>query len=489
MPGTTATSFDVIVIGGGPAGVTAALRARELGAGVALVERGLLGGACTNDGCVPTRVLAKAARLARDAEQHPRYGLSGGRPAVDFAQLLARAQEIVYRVHEKKQLPAHLAQAGVAVFAEAGEARFVDPHTLALPGGARLTGRQFILCAGGHARRLRFPGSELALTHSDVWSLQSLPASVVIVGAAATGCQLASIFAAFGAQVTLLEVAPRLLAQEDEAVSSEMAAAFARRDIQLITGIGGVERIDAQADGAWRLAYADRGEPRTIAGEAIVLAVGWPGAVEGLGLDAAGVTTARGYVTVDDTLRTSAPHIYAAGDITGRMMLVQSAAGEGRMAAENAALGDARPYGRRIVPHGGFTDPEYASVGLTEAQARVAHDPVVAVAPYADLDRAVIDERTEGFCKLIVHRVSHEIIGAHVVGEQAVEIVQIVAAAMAGRMPVEQIAALELAYPTFTGIVGLAAREAAQTLAGAEAPPPWPALGGGRAVEWERRES
>jgi pyruvate/2-oxoglutarate dehydrogenase complex dihydrolipoamide dehydrogenase (E3) component len=250
-----------------------------------------------------------------------------------------------------------------------------------------------------------------------------------------------------------------------------------------------VERIDAQADGAWRLAYADRGEPRTIAGEAIVLAVGWPGAVEGLGLDAAGVTTARGYVTVDDTLRTSAPHIYAAGDITGRMMLVQSAAGEGRMAAENAALGDARPYGRRIVPHGGFTDPEYASVGLTEAQARVAHDPVVAVAPYADLDRAVIDERTEGFCKLIVHRVSHEIIGAHVVGEQAVEIVQIVAAAMAGRMPVEQIAALELAYPTFTGIVGLAAREAAQALAGAEAPPPWPALGGGRAVEWERRES
>src|SRR6478672_1718128 len=107
--------FDVIVIGGGPAGVTAALRARELGAGVALVERGLLGGTCTNDGCVPTRVLAKAARLARDAEQQPHYGLGGGPPTVDFARLLARAQEIVYRVHEKKQAPAHLAQAGVTV--------------------------------------------------------------------------------------------------------------------------------------------------------------------------------------------------------------------------------------------------------------------------------------------------------------------------------------------------------------------------------------
>jgi pyruvate/2-oxoglutarate dehydrogenase complex dihydrolipoamide dehydrogenase (E3) component len=456
---------------------------------VALVERGLLGGTCTNDGCVPTRVLAKAARLARDAEQHADYGLSGEPPRVDFARLLARAQEIVYRVHEKKQLPAHLAQAGVAVFAQAGEARFVDPHTLALADGTRLTGRQIILCVGGHARRLPFPGSELALTHSDIWSLERLPESVVIVGAAATGCQLASIFAAFGARVTMLEVAPRILALEDDAVSAEMAAAFARRDVQVVTGIGGVERIEAHADGGLRLAYLRDGAVETITAQAVVLAVGWPGSVEGLGLEAAGVTAARGYVAVDDTLRTAASHIYAAGDITGRMMLVQSATGEGRMAAENALLGDGRGYTHRIVPHGGFTDPEYAGIGLTEAQARVGHDPVVAVAPYADLDRAVIDARTEGFCKLVVHRVSHEILGAHVVGEQAVEIVQIVAAAMAGRMPVEQLAALELAYPTFTAIVGLAARQAAQALAGAEASLPWPALGGGRAAEWERRES
>src|SRR5512145_1359290 len=137
---------DVIVIGGGPAGVTAALHARELGARVALVERGSLGGTCTNDGCVPTRVLAKAARLIRDAEQFAEYGLVGERPQVDFARLLTRTQQVVYQIHEKKQLLAHLDQAGVTVSSDAGEARFLDPHTIALADGTTLSGEKFILC-------------------------------------------------------------------------------------------------------------------------------------------------------------------------------------------------------------------------------------------------------------------------------------------------------------------------------------------------------
>ena len=174
--------FEVIVIGGGPAGVTAALHARELGATVALVERGSLGGICTNDGCVPTRVLAKAARLRRDAEQFANYGLMGESPQVDFSRLLTRTQQVVYQIHEKKQLLAHLQQAGVTVFSDAGNAQFLNTHTLKLADGTVLEGEKFILCAGGHARRLAFPGSEHALTHSDVWSLKKLPKSVVIVG-------------------------------------------------------------------------------------------------------------------------------------------------------------------------------------------------------------------------------------------------------------------------------------------------------------------
>ncbi len=225
--------LDIIVIGGGPAGVTAALRARELGATVALVERGRIGGTCTNDGCVPTRVLAKAARLVRNAEQFGDYGLWGMQPVVDFPQLLARTQQVVDTIHAKNQLLGRLEQAGVSVFDRAGDVHFIDAHTIALSDTTKLQAEKFIICVGGHARRVPFPGSEYTLTHSDVWSLTQLPRSVVVVGGAATGCQLASVFASFGAQVWLLDIAPRILMGDDEAVSQSITEEFRQRGIEV----------------------------------------------------------------------------------------------------------------------------------------------------------------------------------------------------------------------------------------------------------------
>jgi pyruvate/2-oxoglutarate dehydrogenase complex dihydrolipoamide dehydrogenase (E3) component len=482
-----ADGFEVAVVGGGPAGVTAALRARELGASVALVERGNLGGTCTNDGCVPTRVLAHAARLARDAEQYADYGLIGDPPKVDFARLLNRTQRIVYEVHEKKQLRSRLESAGVRVFDRAGDTRFADPRTLALGDGTNVEAEKFVLCAGGHARRLPFPGADLALTHSDVWGMKELPPSVAIVGAAATGCQLASVFAAFGARVTLLEVAPRILPGEDGVVSEGVAEAFVRRGIEIVTGVGGVEGIEREGGGV-RLFFSHGGERRSLLVGTVVLAVGWPGNAEGLNLEAAGVEGQRGYVEVDDSLRTSAPNVFAAGDITGRMMLVQSATYEGVVAAERAVLGGGRGFRHEIVPHGGFTDPEYGSVGLTEERARAAaYDLVASVVPYADLDRGVIDGRPEGLCKLVVDRESRRLLGAHIVGEQAVEVVQIAATAMRAGMTVEELADVELAYPTFTAVVGLAARRAVRDLGLVATSPEYGAPELTRAVEWEHR--
>jgi pyruvate/2-oxoglutarate dehydrogenase complex dihydrolipoamide dehydrogenase (E3) component len=467
--------FDVIVLGGGPAGVAAALRARELGATVALVERDRLGGVCTNDGCVPTRVLAKAARLVRDTEQFGDYGLSGARPVVDFRRLLGKATATVERVHQMKGLPERLQQAGVHLVAGTSAARFADAHTIALGDGrGELRAERVIVCAGGHARRLPFPGSELALTHSDIWTLDALPGSVVVVGGSATGCQLASVLDAFGSQVTLLEAADRLLGVEDEAVSDAVADAFRRRGIEVVTGVGPLERLERTAAGGLRLHHEQGGETRVRDAEAVLLAVGWLGNLDELGLDAAGVRTEGGYITVDERLRSSASSVWAAGDVSGHLMLVQTAEAEARVAAENALAGrPAAPGDRdvreqwplRVVPHGGFTDPEYGSVGLSEAAARTEPGGcVVATVPYADLERAVIDCHGDGFAKLVVSRSTRQIVGAHVVGEQAVEVVQLAAASMAAEQPVERLAGLELAYPTFTAIVGLAAREAVRQL-------------------------
>jgi pyruvate/2-oxoglutarate dehydrogenase complex dihydrolipoamide dehydrogenase (E3) component len=256
-----------------------------------------------------------------------------------------------------------------------------------------------------------------------------------------------------------------------------MEDAFRRRGIQVITGIGGVERIEKSGK-QLTLWYTHERENQSIAVEAVILATGWPSNADGLNLSVPGVQIERGYVVVDDNLRTTAEHIFAAGDITGQMMLVQSASYEARIAAENAVRGVGRRYGHHIVPHGGFTDPEYGSVGLTEEQAStVEGDYLAAVVSYAELDRAVIDGHTEGFCKLIVSQETHRILGAHIVGEQALEVIHLVAAGMAANMLVEQLAELEIAYPTFTAIVGLAARQILHNL---DTPP---------AAEWERNDA
>ncbi len=483
---------DLVVIGGGPAGGTAALRARELGANVALVERGLLGGTCTNDGCAPTRVLAKTARLLRDTAKFDEYGLEGERPHLNWERLIARTHYVVNALHEKKQLIGHLQALGVETFVGVGDAKFLDAHTLQIglsnaAADGKLSAGKFILCAGGHARRLNFEGAELALTHSDVWALQELPGRAAIVGGAATGCQLASVLNEFGSEVTVLDLASRILPGEDAETSRVMGDEFGKRNIRLETGIGGIVRLEA-ANGSKRLVYAKQGQEIALDVDAVIVAVGWVGNVETLGLDAAGVQTRRGYVVVNDALQTTAPNIYAAGDITGRMMLVQGATHEAIFAAENAVRGTQYEFRHTIVPHGGFTDPEYGSVGLTEEQARAKYDCEVATAEYCEIDRAVIDDVPTGFCKLIVERDTYLLLGAHIVGEQALEMAQIVAAAMAANARVGDLARLEIAYPTYAAVVGLAARRIVRALGTEGTGAEWWKLGRLQGAEWERSE-
>ncbi|AFY68853.1 NADPH-glutathione reductase [Thalassoporum mexicanum PCC 7367] len=454
--------YDIVVIGGGPAGIEAALKAGELGAKTALVERWRLGGISTNDGCVPVRALAHAARLARESEQFELYGICGGdRPQVDFAKVLARVRDVVDTIHAKKDLPGQLASVDVDVFEHASGSSFKDERTLVLGDGRQIQSQKFIICAGGHGRRLNFPGSEYALTHSDIWAQSNLPKRVVVTGTGATGCQVASVLSAFGAEVHLFDRSQRILRTEDELVSQVVAAEFTNRGINIVYGYGGIKRLEKQADGSFEFFYDINGEEQSLACDALIMAAGWPGNTAQLNLAAVGVnTTKRGYIEVNDYLQTSNPNIYAAGDITGLMMVVSGATHEGRLAAENAILGNKRKYKHKIAPLGSFTDPEYASVGLREHEIGDGCEYVVGIIWFSDFVRAVIDNRTAGFCKLIVDVDTRKIIGAHVVGERAVETVNLVAAGMSSGLRVEQLAELEIAYPTYVGIVGQTAREA-----------------------------
>lgn len=464
----------VIILGGGPAGVTAALQARELQAEVTLIESKRVGGTSINEGPAPVRTLARAARLLRDSRSWDTFGLWGMPPQVDLAAVLANARRVAEYAHDKKHLAATLQRTGIDVVEGGGPATCIDALTVGLADGRRWQGDRIIIAVGGRERILPLPGAEFALTYSDLWSLQRLPARVAVVGGAATGCQLASILTDFGCQVTVLELAPRLVPQEDADVSHLLEAMFRQKGMTILTraATAALERTEQGI----RLTYQQDETPGELVLDAVFFAVGWPGNVDTLNLEAAGVRVERGFIPVNDFLQTTVPHIFAAGDINGQSMLVQSARTEGRIAAENALLGPFRRFTHDIVPTGSFTDPEYGSVGLTEEEARKHYDCLVAVARYEDLLRPIADARPEGFCKLIVERQHRYILGAHVLGEYSAEIVQMVAACMAGNMRIEEVADLQLAYPTVTEGVGMAAQKIVRALGVAPMPHLWMTL-------------
>ena len=385
--------FDVIVLGAGPAGLVAALRAGDLGARTALVARGEIGGMAAHDGPVPVRTLAHAARLIRDSRQLGRYGIAVGEPALDYARLLTRVRHVVEEVRERALFAAQLEAAHVTVFPDAGRARFVDAHTIVTERGVHLAADKLIVCVGGVSGRLDVPGFELTATHSDAWSLTRVPASMLVVGAGATGAQVASIFNAFGTRVELFEAGPRIVATEDEDVSAAVAHAFRQSGIGVREAFGVIERFMPAGDGV-RMAFGKDGTRDSVTAALAVVAIGWTADTDGLGLARAGIDTdARGFIRVDPQLRTSAPHVFAAGDVTGRLMLVPQALQDGFAAASNAVRGTATTAIAVATPIGSFTDPEYAQVGLTEASARATHDVLVATVRFDETTRTIIDDR------------------------------------------------------------------------------------------------
>src|SRR5205809_1479420 len=317
--------LDVIVIGAGPAGVYAALRAADLGAKTAIITRDEFGGMAANDGPVPVRTLAQAARLIWEARQFDMYGIAVSEPVLDYPRLLARVRMVVNDVRMHSALRAQIDSLQVAVHEHAGTARFVDSHTIETESGLQLQAEKIIICTGGTSRRLSVPGFELTATHSDAWSLTAVPPSMLVIGGGATGAQVASIFNAFGSRIQLFQAAPRILPAEDEDVSTAVAAAFRRSGIVVRENFGTIESFAKTPSGV-RMVFSKDGVRDSAEATLVVVAVGWVANIAGLSLVTAGVETDhRGFVRVDAYLRTSAQHIFAAGDLTGRLMLVPQA--------------------------------------------------------------------------------------------------------------------------------------------------------------------
>jgi pyruvate/2-oxoglutarate dehydrogenase complex dihydrolipoamide dehydrogenase (E3) component len=470
--------MKVLVVGGGPAGIAAALQARQLGAEATVLEADRIGGTSLNRGPAPVRTLARTARFVRDWSSWASFGLEGPRPVPNLAAILANSHRVARHAHDKMEIARQIREGGVDLVEQLGLARFAGPHTLRTSDGRTWEGDRIVIAVGGYAAPLRIPGGDLALTYNDIPHLKSLPTEVAVIGGADTGCQIASIFADFACKVWLFEAGPALIPTSDASISSALGEAFSDKGMELVTGAQ-VQALKSTGDRVGvHFDRGGRGEEATF--DSVFAAVGWPANLESLGLDAAGVDFTPQAIPVDPYLQTNVEHIFAAGDVNGRSKLVQSARLEGRSAAWNAVRGPTLTVGHEVVPSGSFTDPEYGAVGMTEAQAAAGHDIVVGKANYEQLLRPVADGRPEGFCKLIVDRRAHTVLGAHVLGEYAAETVQVVAVAMSTAMTVEKLAEMQFAFPTVTEGVAMAARMACRELGVGEFPTMWSQLGHGR---------
>jgi dihydrolipoamide dehydrogenase len=411
-----ADSFDVVVLGAGSGGYACALRAAQLGLGVALVEKDKLGGTCLHVGCIPTKALLHAAEVADSVRDSARFGVSATLEGVDMGGVNTYKDGVVSKLFSG--LTGLVRSRGITVVEGVG--RLTGPHTVDVDGRV-LTGTSVVLAPGSHPRSV--PGVEVdgqrVLTSEDALLLDRVPASVVVLGGGVIGCEFASVWRSFGAEVTVVEALPRLLAGEDQDVSPVLQRAFRGRGIDVRTGtaLASVEDTD---DGV-RVHLADG---TAVEAELLLVAVGRGPSTEGLGLEEHGVRTDRGFVVTDDRLRTSVEGVYAVGDVVPGLQLAHRGFAQGIFVAEQVAGLDPVPVDEASIPRVTYCDPEVASVGDTEAAARATYGDEEVESLTYDLAGNGKSQilRTQGFVKLVRLR-NGPVVGVHIVGARAGELV------------------------------------------------------------------
>ena len=445
--------YDLVIIGSGPGGYVAGIRAGQLGLKVAVVEKdGKLGGTCLHRGCIPTKALLHSAEVLDTLRRSADFGVVAGEVKLDVAKAHEHKRNVVAK--NAKGIEGLFKKNKVTGILQ-GRGRLLDPHTVEVTkeggGSQRLTTRYVMIATGSVPREIGIAPSdgERILTSDHILELERVPKSIVVLGAGAVGTEFASIFRSFGSEVTLVEMLPRLLPVEDEEVSAELARAFRKRGIEALVDakLTAVEKTDAGV----RLTLEHK-KKQSLEAEVLLVAVGRAPVTQDLGLEALGITLERGYVPVDGLMRTAVPHIYAIGDVVpNKPWLAHVASAEGIVAVEHMAGHETRPVDYQRVPGVTFCDPEVASVGLTEAKARErGYDVQVGKFPFTALGKAAIVGKTEGFVKIVREKKYDEVLGIHVIGVHATDLIGEACAALGLETTAEELFRAVHPHPTLT---------------------------------------
>ncbi len=453
-------TFDLVVIGSGPGGYVAAIRAAQLGLATAVVEKDELGGTCLNWGCIPTKAWIVTAHLLEQIRRAREFGIEVGEPRVRWDWLLERKKKVV------KQLTGGVRQLlqGRGVEIVPGTARLAGPGRVAVRrrdgGGAELTTKHVLVATGAEAWLP--PGFALegtrVITSREALDLPRQPRRLAVLGGGVVGCEFACFFAALGTQVTLIEMLPRLVMPEDDEISRLLEREMKKQGVDVHLDTKVEDRADG-ADGAVRLTLTGG---RAVEVDTVLVATGRKPCTEGLGAAPAGLALgSRGEVVVNERLETSLPGVYAIGDVTGMRQLAHFASAQGKAAVEMVA-GHAAQTHWRAVPAATFTSPEIASVGLTEREAR-AEGRTLAIGrfPLRAHGRNIADNETVGFVKLVGDAATDQLLGAHIIGAKASEIIHECALALAADLNVGDLAHAIHAHPTVSETLGEAAEDAA----------------------------
>jgi len=455
-------SFDVIFLGGGPAGYVGAIRGAQLGLSVAVVEREGLGGTCVLWGCIPAKALLESASLASRMQHAAEFGVTAGNVKLEYGVAMKRSRAVSLQNSKGVEF---LFKKNKITWIK-GTGKLAGKNTVAVMSGEGKEERHeakkgIVIATGSRVRGLPQAGLELnkttVLSSDEVLVLETAPKTMAIIGAGAVGCEFADVFNAFGTQVTLIEVLPALLPLEDADVSAELTRAFKKRKIDMLTGtkLGDVK----VANNGVGLTVAVGNEKKTLEVEKVLVATGRAPNVEDIGLKEAGVQlTERGFIKINERMETTAKGIFAIGDVAGPPMLAHKGQREGMVVAELLAGQHTHGVNYGNVPNATYCHPEVASIGLTEQQCKEKKlDYKVGKFPFSASGRARTSGETEGFVKIIRDAKYGEILGAHIIGAHATELIHEVAVARENEFTVEEIDLAIHAHPTLAEAVAEAA--------------------------------